>query len=299
MLTVSNSHFVYALVARETGYFAEMAAISATTLSKVMPKTKITFLVDKATDELSAPAIEILRKLATNWIVAPTNNMPPSVASRMIKLSCRNLVDGDFIFIDCDTLVARDLSKLIAHRGEFAVVEDSPAMPDAIRSFAREAELVIPPRYFNSGIMGMRDTPTVRAAFSNALSTWHKNQERGLHFDQIFLNAALHESDVQITWLSPAFNAQIWSKTYHAIKPRIFHVFSGGFEERNETVLHILAKELKRTGTVDQEKIDLFLESGNPWTTLSRPGQYIALARPISAIASTFKLARNGTLTKN
>ncbi len=293
-LTAKDSHFVYALVARESGHFAEMAAVSATTLRRVMPSARITFLTDEETADLSTPAMAILRTLATDWVVSPTGDLPPAMASRMLKLTCRNIIEGDFIFIDCDTLVARDLSGLIDHCGDFAVVKDLPALPDHIRAFADEAGLVVPCRYFNSGIMAMRDAPALRAAFSNAHETWRRHHERGFYFDQVFLNSALHGSDIEITWLSPSFNAQIWAKTYHAIRPHIFHIFSGNFEERNETVLHVLAKKLKQTGVLDVRVIDLFLESGNPWNTLSRPGQYIALGRPIAALASTMRLAFGG-----
>jgi hypothetical protein len=140
----------------------------------------------------------------------------------------------------------------------------------------------------------MRDTPAIRAAMSNALQSWRRNSEGGLYFDQVFLNSALHESGVEISWLSPTFNAQIWAKTYHAIRPHIFHVFSGNFEERDDTVLHLLAKNLKQTGELDMDGIDAFMKSGNPWTRLSRPGQFIALGKPVSAIASTLLLAFRG-----
>lgn len=293
-MTSQNGHFVYVLVAPEGGHFAEMAAVSATTLRRVMPQAKITIISDDATAELSTPAIAILRDLGADWRAISAGSMSPSMTSRLLKLRSRELIDGDFVFVDCDTLVARELSGLVNHRGDFAAVEDRPAMPNDIRSFAKSAGLTVPRRYFNSGVMAMRDTAAVRAAMSKALESWRENSESGLYFDQVFLNSAVHSSALDVTWLSPTYNAQIWAKTYHAVKPHIYHVFSGNFEERDETVLHSMAKSLKLTGALDDAAIDAFLASGNPWTRLSRPGQYIALGRPAAAIASTLRLAFGG-----
>ncbi len=295
-MTAQSPHFMYVLVAGEVGYFAEMAAISATTLKRVTPGAQVTFVTNESTAALATPATALLRQMATDWVVHPTGDMAPGVASRLLKLTSRSLVKGDVVFIDCDTLIARDLTPLAAHRGEFAAVEDRPEMPDHIREFAHREGIFIPRRYFNSGVMGMRDTPAVQAAFENALETWREKIGAGLYFDQVFLNSALNQSDVSIEWLPPTFNAQIWSKTYHAIRPKIFHVFAEDFENRNETVLHTAAKKLKKTGAIDEEEITRFIETGNPWTALSRPGQYIALGRPASAMASTLRLVMSGRL---
>ncbi|MFC2951126.1 glycosyltransferase [Marinicaulis aureus] len=295
-MTARSPHFMYVLVAPGPGYFAEMAAVSATTLKRVTPNARITFITDEATAALETPATAILRDLASDWIAHPTGDFSPAMSSRLLKLSSRSLVKGDVVFLDCDTLVAKDLTPLANHRGEFAVVEDKPEMPDHIRDYAQKSGLSIPARYFNSGVMGMRDTPSVHAAVGGALETWRASMGDGFYFDQVFLNSALHRSGLEIEWLPPAFNAQIWAKTYHAIRPRLFHVFAEDFENRNETVLHVMAKGLKQNGAIDEEELARFLETGNPWTELSRPGQYIALARPASAVASTLRLVLRGKL---
>lgn len=287
---------MYVLVAPDGGYFAEMAAVSATTLKRVTPGARITIITDEMTAALKTPATGLLRDLASDWIAHPTGDFPPAMSSRLLKLSSRSLVKGDVVFVDCDTLVAQDLTPLASHRGDFAVVEDKPDMPDHIREYAQKSGLSIPRRYFNSGVMGMRDKPSVQAAIGGALEAWLASVGDGFYFDQVFLNSALYRSDVEIEWLPPTFNSQIWAKTYHAIRPRLFHVFAEDFENRNETVLHVMAKGLKETGSIDQEALMQFIETGNPWTELSRPGQYIALARPVSAAASALRLVLRGRL---
>lgn len=289
-------HFMYVLVATETGHFAEMAAVSATTLKHVTPGARITIVTNETTDALRTPAMTVLRDLAADWIVHPTGDLSPAMASRLLKLSSRAVVKGDVTFIDCDTLIARDLTPLASHRGELAVVEDLPEMPDFIKEQIQKAGLSKPARYFNSGVMGLRDTDAVRAAFETALETWRASIGDGFYFDQVFLNSAFDRADVDIEWLHPKFNAQIWSKTYHAIQPSIFHVFAYNFEERNETVLHVMAKGLKKTGAIDADELEKFISTGNPWTNLSRPGQYIALGRPASAVASALRLGMAGHL---
>lgn len=46
----------------------------------------------------------------------------------------------------------------------------------------------------------------------------------------------------------------------------VVHVYSGQFDIRNDTVLHILSKQLKLDGKIDDHALTKMAETKNPWT---------------------------------
>ncbi|MEM9496049.1 MAG: glycosyltransferase [Pseudomonadota bacterium] len=295
MAEVSRPHFIYVLVADETNYFAEMAAVSLATLRATNKNARVTVLLDETTAALETPAMAYVRDAADVMQVEECPYDTPLLISRYLKLSSRRLVQGDFVYMDLDTLIARDLSKLQAHKGVFAAAVDRIGPTDRMRAIAARKGWALPSHYFNAGVFCVRDTPATQKAFKDAYSLWRELNAEGFGWDQLPFNVAFHRSaDVDVHPMSQSFNAQILIKTYPAIRPHIYHIFAAHFEERNESILHILAKKLKATGVLDEGMIADFVRTGNPWTKLSRPGQYIALARPVSAVKATLKLLTGG-----
>jgi hypothetical protein len=285
-----SSQFVYVLASSDQDYFAEMAAVSVATLHATTPDASVTILSDRETERRDTQAVRLLKDMATRWIVYPFDAHSPMQRSRQLKLGMRESIEGDFVFLDCDTLIARDISGLAGHRGDFAAVRDIGNPLPAILEMADRAGWALPRRCFNSGVLGVRDTPALRAAFADALNIWRQAAAEGVFYDQFAFWVAFERAKTAIEWLPATYNAQITMKSYAAIRPHIFHVFSLQFAERDSTVLHVLAKQLKHSGEINREILAAFVETGNPWMRLSRPGQYIALGRPVDAAAATLRL---------
>ncbi|WP_428407149.1 hypothetical protein [Hyphococcus sp.] len=283
-------HFVYVLVASEKDMFAEMASVSAATLRETTPGARITILSDTATRDLQSPAIKFLDSIADNWICEAFAQGSGLERSRRLKLTCRGLVEGDFVYLDCDTLIARDLTPLARHSGDFSAVRDIGEPLPPIQALVGEKDWTLPAKRFNSGVLGLRDTPRVHAMFKDALALWEEAAAGGVYFDQLAFWLAVERAALPVTWLASSFNAQITMKSYAANRPHVFHGFSLQFAERDTTVLHVLAKQLKTDGLMDRGLLATFIETGNPWTRLSRPGQYVALGRPVGAAAAALRL---------
>ena len=287
----ARPHFVYILIATAENYYAEMAAVSMATLRASNPDAKITLLTDSGTADLKTPAARYLRDFATDWIVGEQKFDTPFLQSRHFKLSSRKLIEGDFVFLDSDTLIARDLTSLANRADDFSAVRDFSGPTQKMSDFAARKGWAVPEFYFNSGVFSVRDTPAMHRVFEDAYSIWCEAHKEGFGWDQIPFNVAFERAkDVRINWISASYNAQIALKSYHAIRPHIYHIFSSHAEDSSETILRFLSRELKATGALDEAMITDFVSTGNPWLTLSRPGQYIALARPFSAARATLQL---------
>lgn len=291
MSKASEPFFLYVLIANEKDQYAEMAATSMATLRATNKNAKIKVLTDCETDRLQTPAMRYLRNSADDIVVEKCDYDTPLLRSRHLKLSCRNILKGDFVYLDLDTLISRDLSEFVAHRSDFAAVQDRTGPTEQMVEQAARKGWVVPKQYFNSGVFGVHDTPAMHSVFEDAYALWLEASKDGFGWDQIPFNVAFHRSkEAQVEFLSQSYNAQIQIKSYAAIRPHIFHIFGSHTAEYNETVLRVITKKFKETGSLDEDMIASFVATGNPWVKLSRPGQYIALGRPVSALGATFNL---------
>lgn len=291
---VTHSHettYAYVVVASQDDLFAEMAAVSMATLRAVMPKARIVMLTDAGTAGLQTPTLAALGKIASDWIVRELTGMAGGVErSRHLKLKARALIDGHLVYLDSDTLIARDLSGMSRHKGDFAAAPDALTMiDDRLIALAAARGWETMKRYLNSGVFSVRDTPATRTSFEDAYAVWRQAAEAGFYGDQFALNVALQRARFPITWLPPSYNLQIAMDAGAAIRPHIFHVFSHDFANRDDTVLHTMSRTLKETGVLDEAALESFVRTGNPWTNPTRPKQFIALGRPVSAVMAKIR----------
>ena len=105
--------YVYVLTSTPKDLYYEQALMSAYSLRKKMPTAQIIVLVDNKTnasfnEENKRTA---LKKYASQIISVDFADDVPNVdRSRLIKTSIPEYVSGSFLYIDCDTIIADDLS---------------------------------------------------------------------------------------------------------------------------------------------------------------------------------------------
>lgn len=160
---------VYVLVSTEKDIYLEQAYVSMCSARKYNPDAVITVL----TDELSAATFTGVRKkelrYADNIIVVKTpTDLNGQRRSRILKTSARKHVKGDFLFIDCDTIVAKPLDDILNVDAEIAACYDThcvdfkenPYYPNIRKNaFKIGTPIDEEEHYFNSGVILVRDTP--------------------------------------------------------------------------------------------------------------------------------------------
>jgi hypothetical protein len=290
-------HVVYVLSASDADPFAEMAAISVASLRISNPQAEITLVTDQSFDRLTTPGRKYLE---ANIDKAKIVEFPGSASqierSRYLKCHLRHLIDGPFLFLDIDTLVLAGLGAIdttaMFQNLDLAAVANIE--PDGLSHSCEVNEHfkimgwpTAPRTYLNAGVFYLADTPAAHE-FSNALiRSWEEYVHKvGKFNDQPAFNRAIIETNPRFFELPIDFNAQIVMNPSLALDAKIIHYFTGHFEERVDTIGHLLAKQLKHNGSFDEDTLAKAVASRNPWVRIDTVKKAISVRKPRYIVAA-------------
>lgn len=190
--------FVYVIVSSEADWYVEQALVSVHSLKMYNPDAMITLVFDKPTFSGLAQHRKDLLDYADEVVV---EELPDSLSleqrSRYLKTSLRQLVKGDFLYIDNDTVITGPLDALRdfdcevgAVYNQHGVIWDKDNRHPMLRRYHSDTK--IEPEedddieeYFNGGVIFCRDTPKAHKFFQRWHDLWKLSScERGYHKDQ-------------------------------------------------------------------------------------------------------------------
>lgn len=264
---------VYVLVSVEKDTYYEQFLISASSLRLRQPECKITVLTDDLTQKTFFGAREAIFQLADEIVC---KDFPANVSgkqrSRWLKTSMRNILDGDFLFIDCDTIICEALGEITKYEADlYAVMDGHAKLTDNYFSgdILRRAKVMgyhagFLDVHYNSGIMWIRDTQKNREFFELWHRLWKETCAEGYEIDQLSFNEANWRSGGHIQELDGVWNCQLELGVKYLAAAKIIHYnsFNGGVSAKGEfAFVYKLAdsnvlKELKQ----NEEKIDLQIQ---------------------------------------
>ena len=178
-----KTQILYILVSSQADVYTEQAYVSAYSARLRNPRARIVLLTDRQTLDGMAGRGDIGKKFLELFSEVKAVDLDPALSpmkrSRILKTGMRGYVEGDFLYIDTDTIVARALD------GADSIDASLAGVPDLHSSFAehphRQATINLCKRfgydvsgeqwYFNSGVMLVKDTPENHAFFE----AWQKN----------------------------------------------------------------------------------------------------------------------------
>ena len=109
-----KTKILYVLVSSEKDIYLEQAYISMYSAKYYMPDAHITLLTDKATNEtfhgIRAKEIEYVDE--TVVVDLDITKFNAQQRSRQLKTNARNYVDGDYLYIDVDTIIVKPLYEI-------------------------------------------------------------------------------------------------------------------------------------------------------------------------------------------
>ncbi len=267
----ANPKVVLILSSQEKDYYAEMAAICAWMIRSVHPSLPIWLLVDEQT----RPSLEQRRAEVLNYCdhveVVPTGLPKPRERAWCIKSMMRQVVPGDFLFMDADALAIRPFDSIFRLDCDFAAVLDRHDPPQKYQPMKAEIALYkevgwrFPPRYYNSGVVLFRDTPGAHRLGAEWQRRWRIAWQAGQIADQFSLNSALADLEVKITTLPARYNAQIMMKRSTLRGAAIVHIFSVAVGPDSDTALGQIAHRMKQTGKLDTDALRRMQQTGYPW----------------------------------
>lgn len=265
-----KTQILYVLVSDSDDFYAEQLYISLVSLRKNAPGAVATVLTDQTTHEALSNRGKMgkrLLEIADNWVVA---SLDPTAAkeyrSRLLKTGMRQYIEGDFLFIDTDTMIAKPLDGIDDVPNELALcpdhhcrLQDNPEK-DAIKSRCLKIgeDLSRSDFYFNSGVILARDTASVRDFFTAWQKNYLKGRENGVKTDQQSLAKTLNSQTINVGQLDGGWNCQLPYGVRYMGSAVVFHYFAGNAANSGEQLYFLNdTNVLARTRTSEELPSDV------------------------------------------
>ena len=264
----------YVLTGGAGSVYADMTAVSVLSLFAIHPGTPVTVLGDDATVRGLAAGDGPLARHA-RLLAVPVLDGDAAGASRSIKTTMREVLEGDLLFLDADTVVMRPIDPALAACRRPRLAHDrhlrsgGPALQFSpwVEELIARAVWPRPRAYFNSGVIWLPDTQATHRLTAEWRRRWLEGREHGVWKDQPALNVALDQLPAPIEPLAPAYNVHPDSTPQHIGQARILHFWAttGIALDRPATLLDHLVAEYRRGGRLDHAAIDRARRRNYPW----------------------------------
>lgn len=188
------------IVSGKNDFYVEYCAVSAYSLKKYNKEAKVRVICDSDTyDHIIAEKKYFLELVDEITPVSVNQDYTPLQKSRFLKTSVRTLIDGDFVFIDTDTIITGDLKELQSFDKDIGAVKaqdphlwgkDNPHIQryNRQRNLPEDYNHYIE-KYYNSGVIICRDTQKAREFYDAWHNSWLESSEKyGFHQDQCDFN---------------------------------------------------------------------------------------------------------------
>lgn len=235
---------VYCLVSNDSDYYYEQLLISLCSFRKHNPSAQVEVICDESTFATLKGTRATIYEYNVNVVSVETPvNWKNWERSRYLKTNLRKLTQGDFLYIDTDTIISSALDFIDDFTFEISAVLEShldrPLPPCSkcqhlsegwMWGEAKKANLDIAGMWhFNSGVMYVKDTKNTHDLYAKWSETYSALLRQNIKFDQLSLLLSNHEMCNIIVPLDPKLNCQITEEKGRALlsNAKIIHWFTG------------------------------------------------------------------------
>lgn len=253
--------YVYVLVSGKNDLYYEQALMSTYSLRNIMPDANVVLLVDNKTEDSinsdSLKRAEIKKYVSKIISVQFDEKVSNAERSRLIKTSIPEYIDDDFLYIDCDTIIADDLSEIEKTQYKTAGILDGHVMLDEHihKKYFLERDKKLgfhgtqaADCNINGGVIFARKGEESKNLFKEWNEAWKYSayQKHDFH-DQSALNEANYRTGLKMRLLDGEWNCQPSHGGLAFLKDaKIIHYYSSEFSGKNYIPYYKLAdKELQ------------------------------------------------------
>ena len=211
--------YVYILTSSEKDTYYEQFFLSLASFRLFNPEAELIVLFDKKTRQgLSDKRSGYKKFISEEKVLTVPEKFTQKEASRWIKTSIHHYISGDFLFVDCDTIITEKLQCDFPEAVKIGAVLDNHTTlenhhlrnhfqrEDRTIGFSSSVKTNI--RY-NGGLIFCRDDPDSLAFYEKWHSLWIESRKKGCSQDMPSLNQANIEAENIITELDGTWNCQI------------------------------------------------------------------------------------------
>jgi len=262
--------YLYVLTSTPNDYFYEQFFLSAASLKLVMPEAEVVLLCDTKTKEtLTGKRGEYEKHVSKTIAVDAPSDMLQVETSRWLRTSMRSLVQGDFLFLDGDTIVTKDLSSITKMNIFFGACLDCHTLID--KHSNRDSFIAndikfgftshLSNRQYNGGVLFCADKPETHKIFSRWHELWLFTRSKKTIRDQPSLNMAIYENLSCFTELDGTWNCQLVNNYLpYLANAKVFHYFATNLFMNSSPFLLAsdeIFNQIKNTGIISDEVMQL------------------------------------------
>lgn len=262
-----ETKIVYVVTSSEKDSYLEQTLMSVYSLRLHNPNEVVWLVTDKETENTLVGQRSLIRSYVDRVVsFEKPDGYSNKDMSRYLKTSLRNLIEGDFLFIDSDTVVCGPLAQIENFEGDICAVPDSHVPLKLYRSknkILKRSALINwnvdeEQLYINSGVFFVRDTKFAQEFYRRWHEEWNESRKKGLVVDQASLNKVNMEFGYPIKELPGQWNCQVCENgivfLHNAV---IIHYFASGADLGVESafLLHnkTYAQLIKESGSIGEE----------------------------------------------
>lgn len=276
-----NTKVVYVLTSDEQDSYLEQLLISLYSLRYYMPNVHVTLL----TDDITKKSLEDeWRKIIYNYItecitVEIPENLNKKLRSRFIKTQLRNSISGNFVYIDCDTIILSSLDYFDELECTIGAVKDAHCEvsfhPMRNLFFIDNHKIGFPIEkenyYFNGGVFFVKDCKESKDFFNTWSQEWFEGVQKGVSVDMPSLAKSNFLHNHLITELPAFYNCQLVYGAPYFKSAKILHYFSSNFVKFNKDYpfyfqSNQVFEKIKKKKKLDQKLIEKII---NPFNAFS------------------------------
>lgn len=277
-----NTKIVYAVTSTDKDVFWDQLWVSVWSLKYYNPTTYVVVITDEE-------SLEIVKNSYRKDSLALIDEVIPvkfekdytkKRRSRWIKINSRELVSGDILYVDSDTVITGDISDIDSFSFDIGMVYDMHEHPRPIplpRIPFRKAygtELDKNAVYFNGGLFYAKDNGSSRHFFKKWYDNWLLAGDVLDYRDQHALAKTVIELNNPVTPISGIYNCQPLSGIKYLYSAKIVHFFNNPWLFKTD--IHPLFKKetyerIKEDAGISDDFKLLILDCKSLFSSISSP----------------------------
>lgn len=265
---------VYVLVSSPNDYYLEQTWLSAFSLKRVQGDAFISLVVDNKTfDTLKGTRRKILDYVDELKSVSFEDDVSSMRRSRLLKTGLRETIEGDFLYIDGDTIITESLEEIDNFSYSIGAVQachipysDYFAKEELDRMFKKLDFQTS--TYYNGGVLYVKDNKEGNLLFSKWHQYYRENMDK-VRADMPSLTKANAELDL-IHELDGIWNCQILYGMRYLQHAKIIHYFASNFvDSKRDHSFQLMDvnvfKEIKEKGTISEKIVSMIDNVRSLW----------------------------------
>ena len=226
--------YLFVLTSSEKDFFCEQTIVAIASLRVHNPHAFVTLLTDDKTAATLTGNRAALKEAVDEFVALEIEDkFTPMMRSRYLKTVMRNVIDGDFLYMDSDIAIVGDLSIPEEWTGDiYGVLDFHTNLHKAInrKKIWNNAKMlgfspILNDEIFNGGVMYAKDTPTAREFFK----TWHELWLYCLTKNFPYDMASLAEANFKFNYITQKmpgeWNCQMAYARDYIPTGKVFHFF--------------------------------------------------------------------------